>query len=376
VATILTGRYPSGHGANRLLHPVAPGVPLLAESLAPGSIVSAGIVSNHFLEEKYGLHKGFGHWDASIIGDSRAITSGRLTDAAVAWLASTGNSPFLLFLFHMDPHYEYMRQPGARLPEYDGPVRSGQDIWELRDLGPSLGDEDLAYLRALYAGEASATDRAAGRLLRWLAEAGRLENTTFLVTADHGEEFLEHGWIGHTRNLHANLLEVPLIVYGPGRIRPELRTDAAMLVDVAPTLLQALGQAVGRSTGRGLLGPDRSPRDLYAEVTYDPQAIPPQDDPARDARRGLELTKLADQRSLSDGRWKVVVNRLTDAAALYDLAADPGETRDVAAEHPDVVAELTARFPDPGSFEVPETDAVAGITPEEIERLRNLGYVR
>jgi arylsulfatase A-like enzyme len=378
VGTVLTGRYPSGHGANRLLRPAAPGATLLPEMLRPSGYDTGAVVSNHFLEPKYGLHRGFDHYDDSPVGDASAVTSEAVTDAALRWIREDQPQPFFLFLFYMDPHYRYMAHEGwTRGDDYSGPVRSDADIWELRARCAEMTPADRARLRELYLGEVRALDHAVGRLVAALDEDGRLDNTFFLITADHGEELGERGWIGHTRNLHGDLLDVPLVVTASRYLEPAIRTDPAMLADVFPTVLQLLGQArPHRVVGRALFDPDRPDRPLYAEVTYDPQAIPPQADPEKDARRALELTKVTDMRAVQHGRWKAIRNRLTDTWELYDLEADPGETRDVAAGHADVLERLRAELPEPGTFAVPEGETTAGITPEEIERLRGLGYVR
>jgi arylsulfatase A-like enzyme len=376
VATILTGRFPSGHGANFPGRPVAPGVPLLAEAIAPSGRVAGAVVGNRFLQAKHGLDRGFAHFDASPAGDAAGATADGITGAAVEWISTLGKRPFFLFLVYVDPHDPWVARPGAKLPAYDGPVRSGQDIWELRERRNELGPPDFAFLRALYQGEVRATDGAIGELVDHLRETGRLDETIFLITADHGELLGEHGWIGHTRSLHAGVLEVPLVVTAPRGVPAELRADPAMLVDLLPTVLQLLGQAPTRTAGRGLLGPDRTERALYSEVAYDPQSTPPDSDPARSVLRARELTLIVGMRSLVLGDWKAIHDRLTDTWRLYDLAADPGEIRDLAAIRPDVLDGLRQAFPEPGSFDVPAEEVVAGVTPEEMERLRSAGYVR
>lgn len=376
-ATILTGRIPSAHGANRLQRAVAPGVPLLAENLRSSSYRTGAFVANHFLQERYGLQRGFDHFDETQIGDETAVTSEALTTAALDWVRSD-TKPFFLFVFYMDPHYAYMSHPGFTPPagDYAGAVTPGRDIWELREMAPELGPADAARLRDLYRGEVRATDRAIGRLLDGLVETGEGRNAFVLFTADHGEELLERDWIGHTRDLHRELLDVPFFVSGSRWIRPELREDPAMLIDVFPTVLQCLGLAPTRIPGRGLVQGDRGERPLYAEVSYDPQAIPPQDDAGRERDRLRELRKIANSKSLQLGDWKAIRNGLTGAWELYDLGADPGETSDVAAAHPEELERLESALPEPGAFDVPEGEATAGMSEEDRERLRGLGYVR
>ncbi|MGQ0722155.1 MAG: sulfatase family protein [Candidatus Eiseniibacteriota bacterium] len=326
LATILTGRYPSGHGANFPGRPIAPGVPLLAEAIAPsgrdaGAVAGIGLaLAEHGLDRGFAWSDDFGAGDDVGAGRSGSAAADSVARAAADRVDSLGKRPFFLLM-----------ACSVGVPDPDAPP---------------------AERREHYREGVRAADRALGRLLHRLQRAGRLDDTIFLVTASRGEALGGYAQLPSSRNPHAEVLEVPLLVGAPGRVARELRTDPAMLVDVLPTVLQLLGQAPTRTAGRGLLGPNRSERPLYAEV----------------------VAPHANERCVALGGWKAVHDRLTGDWRLYDLTADPGETLDLAASRPDVLERLREAMPEPGTFDVSADESSAWLRAEEKSRLQRLSY--
>jgi arylsulfatase A-like enzyme len=298
LATILTGRYPSGHGANLPGRAVAPGVPLLAEAIAPSGREAGAVAGIGLALAEHGLDRGFAWSEDFGAGGDGSPAAEDVVRVAADRVESLGKRPFFLLLACPGGVRDPEARPTDRRERYRDGVR--------------------------------AADRALGGLLHRLRLAGKLDNTIFLVTASRGEALGEHGGMPSSRNPHAGVLDVPLLVGAPGRVARELRDDPAMLVDVLPTVLQLVGQAPTRTAGRGLLGPDRSERPLYAEIV-EPEA---------------------NARCVALGGWKAVHDRLTGEWRLYDLTADPGETLDVAASRPDELERLRAAMPEPGAFDV------------------------
>ena len=156
-------------------------------------------------------------------------------------LAETERSFFLL-VHYFDPHYDYVRHPRFNFAaERSGRLDGTQGISELQSLADLTPDE-IAFLRDLYDEEVRHTDAGVGRLLDTLRELGLYDDALIIVTADHGEEFLERGWIGHTRSLYDELVRVPLIVRPPGGPPAPQVVDALVsLVSLAPTVLDYAG---------------------------------------------------------------------------------------------------------------------------------------
>jgi arylsulfatase A-like enzyme len=238
----------------------------------------------------------------------------------------------------------------------------------------AAGDAAGAYEAAI-----RFNDRAIGRLRRRLAERGLERDTLLVVTADHGEAFGEHGQTGHGRSVHDEEVRVPLILHWPGRLEHVVDDAPVSLVDVMPTLLAACGvEPAAGMQGRSLLGPGAAPPAVSTRFVY------PDD-------LDLAIGDRSEAHALFDGRFKLIASE-TDAGrrlALYDLVADPLERDDRAAAEPERAAQLDAALrgflaeqqaararyladhgmpPDPPPARKP--------TPQLVEQLRSLGYLR
>ena len=222
----------------------------------------------------------------------------------------------------------------------------------------------LAYLRALYDGEILFLDAQLERLVEALSPEPGEAPTLVVVTSDHGEEFKEHGGLSHAKRLHEELLRVPLLFWWPGRIPAGTRVETpAQTVDVLPTLLElAVGEAPptvpGRSFAARLLSRDAEDAAAGADVVL------AQIRPSR-----WSLTA-----SLEGSRYKYV-SRDDAPHRLFDLAADPGERRDLLYDRPEVADRLRELAAALGV----EAEAVAvapePVSPETMRRLREIGYV-
>jgi arylsulfatase A-like enzyme len=274
---------------------------------------------------------------------------------------------------YFDPHFVYQHHPAHDLTAgYSGPLRPGMDIWQLRNQRARLTPEDVEYLVGLYREEIGFTDAHLGRLLRHLGTLGVAEDTVIVVVADHGEEFMRHGWIGHTRTLYDELLRVPLVIHLPGvELGREVRTPVSLL-DVAPTLLELAGapadpEAHGVSLVPFLTRDAPLPtRDLYAEVSFE---APPRD---------VHEEKTVFRTAMMRGDLKLVHDLVTDRFTLYDRSVDREELVDIADSHSEadsLRAALRAWEESRGSGSLGQAELLEP-DDEELERLRALGYVR
>ncbi len=216
-SSMMTGRYPFQHGAVSYVGALRAGELTLAELLREAGYFTAAVVSHFFVDAYRGFYQGFEVFDQSNIRPHDAITSQDITDAAIRILADGEREPFFLFVHYFDPHYTYVDHLQWRFADaYDGWVSADSPgIEELRERSGELGDQDLVYLRDLYDEEVAHTDREIGRLLRFLDRIAAREDTAVIVVSDHGEEFMERGWIGHTVTLHEELIRVPLVARLP-----------------------------------------------------------------------------------------------------------------------------------------------------------------
>ena len=325
-ASLLTGLIPPAHGVRgNGAFALGAGVGTLAEALAAEGAATGAFVGGFPLARRFGLDRGFGHYDDRM-GKAPGVhyefaerRADAVADAAIAWLASQPGDVFAWVHF-FDPHAPYDPPPAFR------------------------GDDP-------YRGEIAAVDVAVGRLLAtWEA---RPRPGVVALTGDHGEAFGEHGEESHSLFVYDVTLRVPLLLKGSG-VPVGRRSTAVSTVDLAATLLSLAG-ARARLPGSSLLGPAGPERPLYAETLA--------------PRLDFGWSEL---RSIRAGQYKLIRAPRTE---LYDVEADPSETRDLASAQPDIVARLSATL-DTVLAAAGEAQTPRPVDPETAERLRSLGYVQ
>jgi arylsulfatase A-like enzyme len=389
VASLLSGRLPARHGAvipGPMKHlgsaqespdGIAAGVPLLAERLAAAGFRTALVSGNPYLYGRF--QDGFQH-----VRVARADGDEQLPDL-LAWLAEPSERPLFLYWQIMDLH-QPLDPPATAAARFapepapaDYPAAYADWSWGRVDAATESDPAFLAFRRAkldLYDGTLRHVDDLVARLLAELDRLGLAGSTLVVVTADHGEEFWDHAvaesadardprgmWgVGHGHTMYQELLRVPVILAGPGV--PEGRVDhcPASLADVVPTVLARLG----RPAMPDLDGIDLGPR---IDAGGDPASRPC-------PRRPLMSEAPAygpDSAALRVGSWKLVW-RDGEAPTLYDLDADPGEQRSLAAARPEVVARLA-----PVLDRLRRTEVRSAPMPLDDElraQLRALGYLQ
>ncbi len=376
VASLFTSLMPSQHGVKSFGDHLPEDVETLAAQLKARGFKTGAVISNQGLVSPFGFASGFDWYDQSSAKGHEAITSNDVTDTAISWVDRNRDSRFFLFAHYFDPHYQYHQHPEHDLSSgYDGPLRTGMSIRELRDRRTEMSRDDIDFLIALHREEIAYTDGQVGRLLDHLAATGLEERTLVVLTSDHGEEFMRHGWIGHTRTLYDELMRVPLIVSLPGAIAPGVSDAPVSILDILPTILELSESPPARPnwTGRSLLpiltGADAgdADREILGEVSYD---MP--------ARIKKDREKVARMTSLLVGDFKLIHDLIADEWKLFDLDADPEELTNLYDhDHPAVmrwrpVLERWEATRDRVGRDAPRRE----LSDAEIERLRGLGYVR
>ncbi len=334
---LLTGRPDELHGVLDLPDRLPATVPMLQQRFQQANWSTAGFWSGPNLHPWFGFDRGFDTYvdcssravaDPTIFAleDSEAnhealmamheeshqgLTGPKVVSAFNEWFATVpAEKPFFAFAHFWDVHYDYT--PPAEFdvfdPDYRGKV-DGRDFMNLRIRANA--PKDLNHLIALYDGELKFTDRNVEHLLSTLDAAGRLDNTLVVLTADHGEAFAEHGFLGHKHSLHDEETHVPLILRFPGEIQAGKRiAEVVSLADVAPTILDFC-DLPGLD---GMWG--RSLREACTDATATPKLRP----------APMELTSRPDSRFHRGARLeRLKVLQTEEGLVLYDLATDPKE---------------------------------------------------
>ncbi|QDV04546.1 Choline-sulfatase [Planctomycetes bacterium Poly30] len=363
IGALMTSRYPSSLGIEGEQNALADELVLLPEALQAAGYQTAGVISHSFLGSEWNFDQGFELFDEANVQGHSAVTSEGVTNAATAVLRqlSADPEPFFLFVHYFDPHAAYVDHAGQDFggpAGYDGPVTSGLLFRELRKMQKDTSDADLAELVRLYDSEIAFTDRQIGLLLDALRESGEWDDTMVIVTADHGEEFLDHGRFGHAKSLFEELIHVPLVVKPPASFKATVRAGTSVaepvaLIDVYPTVLQVTGATTEfELEGRSVFPQPPRGRTLFAET----------------GRTGSAAAAIS-------GSLKLI-ERAEGRQQLFDLASDPQEKTNLARTRGTDVDRLLGELRE--WREVSAARALIGetiqIDAQSAARLKELGY--
>jgi arylsulfatase A-like enzyme len=253
-ASMLTGLAPDAHragdylaGGRSLYRPLAPGLLTLVERLRLAGFETRAWVNNPYLTRGLGTAQGFtAHVDYATRGEDEAARPG--VDGLLRWIASPRGHARFAFLHLMDPHGPYRSNDAFRArfvdAAYAGPLLEPLDKEAFGEISATgrLAPAERRRVRDFYDAAVAYTDSELGRVFDALRAASAREDVALVVTADHGEEFWEHGYFEHGHSLVNELLQVPLVVWAPGIARaPRVVAAPVSTFDVAATLAELAG---------------------------------------------------------------------------------------------------------------------------------------
>lgn len=355
VASLLTSRYPREVGVRQLPRALTSETRTLAHVLSERGYWTEAIFSNRFICSRYGHHLGFDHYDERYLSKHGMVSSHLITDLALERVREADpDRPLFLYVHYFDPHYDYVLQPGFELGAGDYGTGVGQRSMSFFGLRtqPAVTEWDMVRARALYDSEIAFTDHHVGRLLTGLRALGRFDDAVVIVVADHGEEFLDHGDIGHSLTLYEEVVRVPLLIKAPGQRAAKVVDDPVALLDVAPTALDLAG--------------------LSPEARFRGASL-------REGSHGFPIFTstfhYSDEISVILGQHKAIVDYDKHTFMLFDLQTDPFEQRSLVAERPELAASLLQQVEDwnEGPFEFDRAQRV-NLSEEEKAVMRALGY--
>ena len=322
VATLLSSLFPWQHQAITTEAVVPNDVELLPETLSARGFHTGAFIANGYVSDRFGFRQGWTSY-RNYVREGRRNVAQYVAADVLEWLDQRPQEkPFFLYVHTIDPHVPY-KPPRQFLEMYDATPYSGvvnfasdNELLEKIKAGRiPLNARDKVHLEALYDGEISYHDVHFNSILDGLARRNLADDTMVIIVADHGEEFWDHGSVGHGHSVYEELLHIPMIVRLPGTTATALRVeDAVGLVDVMPTVLEALGQPLPD----GLAGQSFLPL-LRGETA--------------DAPRTAVSGFMEGWRTVVSGRYKLI-HRTLERQMLYDLSRDPHEQTDLGPEHP------------------------------------------
>jgi arylsulfatase A-like enzyme len=340
VASFFTGLLAEEHGARGVQNFLGEEFATLPEALQQRGYRTAAFVTNHAaVGKKTGFAQGFELFvefpqkPYARAAEVRSAIERRLP-LLVEPPGDAGSKPLFLYVHFLDPHEPYL---SGKVPR---------------------GKRRAEYLAA-YAAELRYLDRELGALLRYF-ESTLAGPVVTLVTADHGEEFFEHGQYSHGLSLYQEVLRIPFAVRSPTSSGRDF--DSPLEQRDTPALL--LAHASGLPVDHGEWGARAARRQRYSSIYFSGY------------RRGVLRPYLRQicMRSVREGSLKLIWSGYGDTHELYDLASDPGELSNLAAARPDEVARLRAAME--GAVPAWSFGRTFAATGEELEQLRALGYIQ
>ena len=365
--SIMTGTLPSRHNIvrNGLVFESEPGLRTVAEWLKEAGYQTVAVVSASPVAEETGISTGFDRYDDPKLGPRPAATT---TDLALAHVRRFDDRPFFMWVHYWDPHDPY-KPP----PPYDTKFNESDGIRDfLERTGTKLSHRighlvfDVVDINNRYDGEIAYMDTHLGRFFEGLRTAGRFDETTIVVTSDHGEGLWQHGWHDHGR-IYNEQIFVPLVVKPPRSFgyAPSRRTRIASTIDIFPTLGKTLDlpfpeDAYGQFEGI----------NLFDDAIVRPYVI---SERVHRHRAGWEP---GHKRALTGLDYKLFdLSERPDQ--LFDLREDPYELRDLREGAPHVETKLKRYLRGRlATYANRERRIRRNVGPDLVEKLRSLGYVQ
>jgi len=353
-ASLFTGLFPLTHGALRLpwlegdeaeleergirrpAYPLPRGHATLAEWFSENGYDTGAVMSNFaYLDPAFQVDQGFAYYDAwrntaikprilevihrrvsSIPWAARCWQVYRgaeqINGLALEWLEGRRSDSVFLFLNYMEPHEPWgPHLPGLHYDRFAAEEKDPVSAFRGGELEPSKRRRI-----DLYDSQIASLDRALGQLFERLRELDLWEKSLVIVTSDHGESFGENGFDGHGKSLHEPEVAIPLLIKYPQSREVGRSRERVQLVDLWPTIAAELGLEIPEGLEGDPLGALDHP--VLAELYTDPRE-------PKEFFHGYRAALFEDDLKL--------IARSDRKVTIFDLEADPRESRDLSADH-------------------------------------------
>ena len=382
VVSLLTSVYPINHGVvsginykiNQTLYIqeiFSDELTTLPEILKAHDFTTFGVTSNYHLSKKFGFARGFDYFDSP-----PCLSAKEVNEIIYSWKDEIKKSDkFFLWIHYFDPHYPYY----PKLPWIDQYTQktltkklrlSLYETWEsVEQLIPVFKKHPviLSNFIALYDSEINYVDSSIGELIQKL----ELEkNTLIIITADHGEEFTEHDFIGHGENLYRETIRVPLIIKLPFSDRKIIIEKQVSLLDVMPTILEALNIKPPKQT----LGKSLLEKAVLSSLLNNSFLSGRNTSNSNFSELDTEKTL----KSIITPEWKYIYNYGNNTDELYNIKTDPLELYNLTDKEPEKRNQLRNQLfkwaSNSKKYEAKKNSFK--LSNKEAEELKALGYVR
>ena len=375
-ASFVTSLYPSQHGAIKIGRRLNTDVDTIAEVLHDAGYHTIGVVSHTVVSEKYNFDQGFDLFDQTHINNQRTVTSDKLSKLAIGHFRERPkDKPCFMWVHYFDPHFDYIRHPEFGFADDTAEILPSEFVLTRYSAGDPrrmykksrMKSVFLEHIRAVYDEEIAFTDLWVGDLLD--AVTADDADTVFIITADHGEYFMERGRFLHDGDVYNELVHVPLIIGGAidDALRGKKVARTVELISLPKTMAGIAKVEKDPFNGEDLIAlaseKTPKPRFAYSEGTWAWQ---------KTGRTAGVVYK----------GWKLIRNFDDERYELYDTGKDRKEKKDLfQSGDPETVKmrrllkkKLDAHVKT--NWHIDSKAEKVDVTEEEKAQLRALGYVK
>ena len=311
-ASMLTGVYPSVHKATEHESKISVQLPIAAEVFKKANFRTGLFSSNGYISSKWGFGRGFDE-NRNFVRENLPNGADNLWATAKKWIMPGKAKPQFVYLAVIEPHViynpkkEFLKKYWDK--PYNGPIKpvlTGIQLGKIKQGTLKVNDTDKAYLEALHNAEITQSDTVFGEFLADLKAAGLYDKSVVIVISDHGDEFWDHGDVGHAQGPHQELVHVPFMIHAPGLLPAGrvIETEVEAM-DLAPTMFELAGIAIPESMqGQSVLA------TAFDEIAHSPSASMTQNGSMA--------------RGIKSGRYRLIHSGVA-RIELYDEIEDPRE---------------------------------------------------
>lgn len=361
MASMHTSLYPSQLGIKRFESRMDDKLVTIAEYLKNNFYATYAIVSNMVVSDVFGFKQGYDKFEKTSGTNEAEITSQIVTERTIEFIKNNKDNKFFVWAHYMDPHCHFNDHDEFDYATgYSGSLPGDLSTVRLNKIKDSLDVNDINHIKDVYDEEISYTDKYIGILIESLSELGIDDNTIIILTADHGEEFMERTRFGHAMTLYQELVKVPLIIYNP--MEPKsFGKKVAENVEVryiAKTILDLTEVTDSSMQGHNLLEVDRI--NLSDDIIY------------------TELVG-GSQTAIYLDQWKLIAKKDENSVELFNLEDDSLEINDLSnldnVDHSGLIETLKVKLANHNNLEKTESDKLV-LTKDDINKLKALGYLQ
>lgn len=333
ISSLITSRYPSELGVKNLVSKIGDNEFTISELMKEEGYRTCSIISHILLKKVYGFSQGYDIYNEKNISDKfgnhYSISSPGVTKDAINFIRKNRSRKFFLFLHYFDPHYIYIDH--EKNFNYKGTFTS-KDISFLRKQIrlKNYSQKDIDYLKYCYNTEIRFTDKYIDKVLKELKKLNIFDNTLIVFTADHGEEFVERGWLGHSTTLNSEQTNIPIIIKPPAGINMDIKNYEDLNIsniDIVPTIISILKiKDLPDFSGKNIFSKTENKNQAFAEVSQ------------KEFGSDIELISIVWK------KWKLIKDLNKKKYQLYDLSSDPAELTNLYGGSPKIEASLKLKL--------------------------------